>query len=91
MPIFRGLWIFLSNSNLVNVKWNSQKFTDIEVNTDSPPEDFKAQLFSLTGVPPERQKVMMPGGLLGDTSYGRIKLRNVHFVSLVYYFSRALP
>ncbi|KAH9281459.1 Ubiquitin carboxyl-terminal hydrolase 14 [Echinococcus granulosus] len=72
MPIFK-----------VNVKWNSQKFNDVEVNTDSPPEDFKALLFSLTGVPPERQKVMMPGGLLGDTSYGQIKLRNGATVMLM--------
>ncbi|EUB61430.1 Ubiquitin hydrolase [Echinococcus granulosus] len=79
MPIFKGMWILRCDWNLVNVKWNSQKFNDVEVNTDSPPEDFKALLFSLTGVPPERQKVMMPGGLLGDTSYGQIKLRNSAF------------
>ncbi|VDM33200.1 unnamed protein product [Hydatigera taeniaeformis] len=77
------MWICKNYLDLVNVKWNSQKFTDIEVNTDGPPEDFKAQLFSLTGVPPERQKVMMPGGLLGDTSFDRIKLRNGATVMLM--------
>ncbi|VDN23219.1 unnamed protein product [Dibothriocephalus latus] len=33
-------------------------------------------MFSLTGVPPERQNVMMPGGILGDVNYEGIKLRN---------------
>ena len=46
---------------LVNVKWGKEKFTDIEVNTDEPPVVFKAQLFALSGVQPDRQKVMMKG------------------------------
>ena len=46
---------------VVNVKWGKEKFTDIEVNTDEPPVVFKAQLFALSGVQPDRQKVMMKG------------------------------
>uniref|UniRef100_A0A5K3F6D3 Ubiquitin carboxyl-terminal hydrolase 14 n=1 Tax=Mesocestoides corti TaxID=53468 RepID=A0A5K3F6D3_MESCO len=67
----------------VNVKWNSKKFNDLEIDTDASPQDFKALLFSLTGVPPDRQKVMMPGGLLGDTSYDKIRLRNGATVMLM--------
>lgn len=36
----------------------------MELNTDDPPVVFKAQLFALTGVQPERQKVMIKGGTL---------------------------
>ena len=46
---------------LVNVKWGKEKFEGIEVDTSEPPEVFKAQLFALSGVPPERQKVMAKG------------------------------
>ena len=45
----------------VNVKWGKEKFTDVEANTDEPPLVFKAQLFALSGVQPDRQKVMAKG------------------------------
>ena len=48
----------------VNVKWGKEKFSDVECNTDEPPEVFKAQLFALSGVQPDRQKVMMKGAVL---------------------------
>jgi len=42
-----------------------QVFKDVEIDTEQPPAVFKMQLFSLTGVPPERQKIMgVKGGLL---------------------------
>ncbi|XP_054743872.1 ubiquitin carboxyl-terminal hydrolase 14 [Anastrepha obliqua] len=50
----------------VKVKWGRELFPDIEVNTDEEPMLFKAQLFALTGVQPERQKVMCKGGILKD-------------------------
>lgn len=51
----------------VEVKWQKEVFKDVEVDTSEPPLVFKNQLFSLTGVPPERQKVMgFKGGLLRD-------------------------
>jgi len=40
----------------------------VEIDTDQPPALFKMQLFSLTGVPPERQKIMVKGGTLKDDS-----------------------
>ncbi|KAL3320391.1 hypothetical protein Ciccas_000920 [Cichlidogyrus casuarinus] len=60
----------------VNIKWQKEKYTDVECNTDESPETFKAMLFSLTGVPPDRQKVMMPGKILGDSSFDGIKLKD---------------
>uniref|UniRef100_A0A6Q2XLR9 Ubiquitin carboxyl-terminal hydrolase n=1 Tax=Esox lucius TaxID=8010 RepID=A0A6Q2XLR9_ESOLU len=60
----------------VNVKWGKEKFDGIELNTEEPPMVFKAQLFALTGVQPERQKVMVKGGTLKDDDWGNIKLKN---------------
>lgn len=48
----------------MNVKWGKEKFDAVELNTEEPPVVFKAQLFALTGVHPERQKVMVKGGTL---------------------------
>ena len=44
----------------VHVKWGKEKF-DVEANTDEMPLLLKAQLFALSGVQPERQKVMAKG------------------------------
>ncbi|KAM3866241.1 ubiquitin carboxyl-terminal hydrolase 14 [Diretmus argenteus] len=60
----------------VNVKWGKEKFDAVELNTEEPPMVFKAQLFALTGVQPERQKVMVKGGTLKDDEWGNIKLKN---------------
>lgn len=46
------------------MKWGKEKFDAVELNTEEPPMVFKAQLFALTGVQPERQKVMVKGGTL---------------------------
>merc|ERR1712013_178695 len=48
---------------------------DVEVNTDEEPMVFKAQLYALTGVQPERQKVMLKGAILADSSWDKVKLR----------------
>lgn len=50
----------------VSVKWSGKKFDDIELNTDEPGLVFKSQLYALTGVAPDRQKIMVKGGLLKD-------------------------
>ncbi|KAI9088744.1 hypothetical protein DFS34DRAFT_421316 [Phlyctochytrium arcticum] len=52
----------------VNVKWSGKKLDDIEVDTDQPGVVFKTQLYTITGVPPERQKIMVKGGMLKDDS-----------------------
>lgn len=48
----------------VVVKWGKEKFENVELNSDESPELFKAQLFALSGVAPERQKVMYKGSVL---------------------------
>merc|ERR1719375_1450518 len=51
----------------VNVKWGKQKFEGIDLDLCAPVELLKAQLFALTQVPPERQKIMgVKGGSLKD-------------------------
>lgn len=50
----------------VSVKWQKELFKDVEIDTSQPPYVFKCQLYDLTGVPPERQKIMVKGGLLKD-------------------------
>ena len=50
------------------MKWQKSLFQDVEIDTSQPPTLFKMQLFSLTGVPPERQKIMVKGGMLKDNS-----------------------
>ncbi|OCT76695.1 ubiquitin carboxyl-terminal hydrolase 14 [Xenopus laevis] len=60
----------------VNVKWGKEKFDNVELNTDEPPMVFKAQLFALTGVQPDRQKVMVKGGTLKDDDWGNLKIKS---------------
>lgn len=50
----------------VSVKWGSQKY-DVDLNAGESPEVFKGQLFALTGVPPDRQKLMFKGKTIGDS------------------------
>ncbi|XP_073006842.1 ubiquitin carboxyl-terminal hydrolase 6 [Typha latifolia] len=50
----------------VSVKWQKELFPAVEIDTTQPPVVFKSQLYTLTGVPPERQKIMVKGGLLKD-------------------------
>jgi len=51
----------------VSIKWGKQKFEGVELDTSAPVEIFKAQLYTLTQVPPERQKIMgVKGGTVKD-------------------------
>ncbi|KAJ2714901.1 deubiquitinating enzyme [Coemansia spiralis] len=49
----------------VQVKWQGKKYS-VDVDPTQPGETFKVQLFSLTGVAPERQRVLVKGGQLKD-------------------------
>ncbi|KAJ3163105.1 deubiquitinating enzyme [Geranomyces michiganensis] len=49
----------------VVIKWSGNKY-DVEVDPTQPGVVLKMQLFSLTGVAPERQKIMVKGGVLKD-------------------------
>ncbi len=54
----------------VNIKWGKEKYTSIECNVTESPDLFKAQIFALTGVQPDRQKVMLKGATLKDAWTG---------------------
>ena len=56
--------LFLPSS--VKVKWGKELYPDVEVNTSEEPLVLKAQIYALTGVKPERQKVMLKGSTLKD-------------------------
>ncbi|CAG8842143.1 27091_t:CDS:1, partial [Racocetra persica] len=57
------LYPYLHNFKTVYVKWKGQSY-EVELDTDAPASDFKAQLFSMTDVEPSRQKIMIKGGIL---------------------------
>eukprot|EP01134_Creolimax_fragrantissima_P001274 CFRG1274T1 len=60
----------------VTVKWTKHKY-EIDLDTTEPPLVFKSQLFALTGVEPERQKVMLGGKKLDDAAdWSSFKLKN---------------
>ncbi|BES92446.1 ubiquitin carboxyl-terminal hydrolase [Nesidiocoris tenuis] len=54
----------------VNVKWGRNLHKDVVLDTDMEPNVFKAQLYALTNVPPERQKVMIKGSIVKDDDWG---------------------
>ncbi|KAJ8115823.1 hypothetical protein ONZ43_g4581 [Nemania bipapillata] len=58
----------------VIVKHQGTKY-DVEVDPESTGEVFKFQLFSLTGVEPERQKVLLKGVLKDETPMSTFSLR----------------
>uniref|UniRef100_A0A8D9C0C9 Ubiquitin carboxyl-terminal hydrolase n=1 Tax=Cacopsylla melanoneura TaxID=428564 RepID=A0A8D9C0C9_9HEMI len=59
----------------VKVKWGKELFS-IDVDTDEEPLLFKAQLFELTGVQTDRQKVMLKGVTLRDDEWDKFKVSN---------------
>ncbi|KAI3327131.1 ubiquitin carboxyl-terminal hydrolase-like protein [Xylariaceae sp. AK1471] len=58
----------------VVVKHQGKKY-DVEVDPESNGEIFKFQLYSLTGVEPERQKVLLKGVLKDDTPMSKFGLK----------------
>lgn len=61
----------------VKVKWGKENYPNVELNTDELPLLFKAQLFALTGVQPERQKVMIKGKIVTDDSWEGFPVKDV--------------
>lgn len=56
----------------VNLKWGKEQFKDVELDLSEPPLVFKAQLFALSGVQPERQKIMIKGQTIGDADWSNV-------------------
>uniref|UniRef100_A0A7S2DHH2 Ubiquitin carboxyl-terminal hydrolase n=1 Tax=Octactis speculum TaxID=3111310 RepID=A0A7S2DHH2_9STRA len=68
------------------LKWQKQKF-DIEINPTNSVVELKAQIFSLTGVPVERQKLTCPkawkGQLTDDMTFANCKLKAGLLIMLI--------
>eukprot|EP00887_Chlorella_sp_A99_P004167 scaffold23.g4167.t1 len=69
----------------VEVKWGKEVFKEVELDVEQPAAVFKMQLFSLTGVPPERQKIMgLKGGLLkDDADLGKLGVKEGQKLSMM--------
>uniref|UniRef100_A0A7E4ZWS4 Ubiquitin carboxyl-terminal hydrolase n=1 Tax=Panagrellus redivivus TaxID=6233 RepID=A0A7E4ZWS4_PANRE len=59
----------------VSVKWSGKKF-DLDADTTNEPLIFKAALFELTGVVPDRQKVVFQGKTLKDDSWNGFNIKD---------------
>ena len=57
------------NQATITVKWNKEVFENIYIDLSAPVSDLKVQLFSLTGVAPEKQKVIIGGKTLKDEEF----------------------
>uniref|UniRef100_M8BU50 Ubiquitin carboxyl-terminal hydrolase n=1 Tax=Aegilops tauschii TaxID=37682 RepID=M8BU50_AEGTA len=63
-PVRKNLAVAAPVSTRLSSGFEKQVFPGIEIDTSQPPMVFKTQLYTLTGVPPERQKIMVKGGIL---------------------------
>ena len=63
-PPPRRIVVLTSNSrpSTVSVKHGKNKYPDVDLDPEASTEEFKALMFSLTSVEPERQKIMVKGG-----------------------------
>lgn len=65
-------------NNIVVVKHQGKRY-NVELDPTSTGETFKYQLYSLTGVEPERQKILVKGGQLkDDTDLGKLNVKAGH-------------
>eukprot|EP00922_Rhytidocystis_sp_ex-Travisia-forbesii_P052278 GHVS01077574.1.p1 GENE.GHVS01077574.1~~GHVS01077574.1.p1 ORF type:complete len:544 (-),score=88.48 GHVS01077574.1:118-1749(-) len=67
----------------VSVKWNSSVYEQIELNQEEPLSVFQTQLWTLTGVPPHRQKIMLKGLLKSDADLSKLNITDGQRVMLV--------
>ncbi|KAF4336990.1 ubiquitin thiolesterase [Fusarium beomiforme] len=67
----------------VVVKHQGKKH-DVEIDPSSTGEDFKLQMFSLTNVEPERQKILIKGGQLkDDADMSKLGLKNGQVIMMM--------
>ncbi len=56
----------MQSSSSITVKWKKEVFENVPVDLSAPVAELKVQLFSLTGVAPDKQKLLMGGKNLKD-------------------------
>ena len=64
-----GVFVFGIVPSAVKVKWGKEKL-ELELDPTEDPDTFRAQLFAMTQVPPDRQKLMFKGKTVGETWEG---------------------
>ena len=69
------------NILIVKVKWNKENY-ELELCTSETPYVFKAQIFGLTGVSPDRQKLMFKGAVIKDDEWNAATLKMLKNVSV---------
>jgi len=75
----------------VKVKWGKKQY-DVDLNMSESPLVFKSQLFALTNVPPERQKIMVKGGTLKDDgNWGDLGIKDGHVFMMMGTADAELP
>jgi len=50
----------------VSIKWGKQTFTDVNIDLNDDIQTFKGQIYALSNVPVEKQKIMAKGKVLKD-------------------------
>jgi ubiquitin carboxyl-terminal hydrolase 14 len=61
----------------VNIKWQKETYKDVDLDLNESPVVFKSQIYTLTNVPPERQKLMIKGTTIKDeTEWGKLGLKS---------------
>lgn len=67
----------------VTVKWRNQVFNDVELHVSEPLIIFKTQLWQLTNVPPEKQKLMYKGLLKDDVDLSNLNIKQNDRIMLI--------
>ncbi|KAI8869222.1 cysteine proteinase [Ramicandelaber brevisporus] len=67
----------------IQIKWSGSKY-DVPVDVSESAETLMYQVYSLTGVEPERQKIMVKGGILKSTTdLSKLGLRNGQIIMMM--------
>jgi ubiquitin carboxyl-terminal hydrolase 14 len=55
--------------HIVNIKWGKQTLQDIDVDVDQDVLTFKTQVYAMSNVPVDKQKIMIKGKILKVSNY----------------------
>ena len=56
----------------VNIKWGKTVLNDVELDLNEDVLTFKSQIYALTNVPVDKQKIMMKGKVLKVNSFASL-------------------